>query len=533
MIDVKDNWRILALLALCIVAALALFGPLGADSSATNLDENDTQFTDPTNLQYGLELSGGTRLRGVLVGMTAESVSIPAQEQSSVERNLASELGVDGIDVAIRNRGQGAADVELRAQNITTEEFIAALGTVGVDASEDDVRDGLTSETRQAAVDTISQRIDQTGLGGSSVTTVSTATGRDFIVVEVPGEDQETVERLIGEPGRVQIIAGYPEDTGNGTELVTEEVLTQDDFSGIDPASRAGEGQPSPYVPVSISSDGPNERYANLMQEAGFTSEGIGICDFNATQHDGAQEGQWCLYTVVDGEFVYGASMSRGLAQTINSGDFVRSPSFILQTGTFEEAQQLEVNLRSGALPSELSIESSSFISPSLAQLFKPLALITAAAAWLTVAIVCYIWYRDVRVAVPMFVTATSEVFLLLGFAAAFGMALDLSHIAGLIAVIGTGVDDLIIMADEILQREERVKTGRVFQSRFRKAFWVIGMAAGTTIIAMSPLAVLSLGDLQGFAIITIVGVLIGVGVTRPAYGDVLRTLILDDVKRS
>jgi len=111
-------------------------------------------------------------------------------------------------------------------------------------------------------------------------------------------------------------------------------------------------------------------------------------------------------------------------------------------------------------------------------------------------------------------------------------MALDLSHIAGFIAVIGTGLDDLIIMADEILQRKQKVKTGRIFQSRFRKAFWIIGMAAATTIIAMSPLAVLSLGDLRGFAIITIVGVLIGVGITRPAYGDVLRHLMLDDVKR-
>jgi len=533
MIDVRDNWRILALLALCVVAALALFGPLGAASGETGLNETETQFSDPTNLQYGLQLSGGTRIRGVLAGMTAESVSIPPQEQSTVERELADELGVDGIDVAVRNRGQNTADVELRSQNITRATFGEGLNAVGVDATEDDVRNGLTSETRDGAVDTISQRIDQTGLGGSSVTTVSTATGRDFIVVEVPGEDQETVEELIGEPGRVQIIAGYPESTDNGTELVTEEVLTQEDFSGIDPAQRPGDRQPQPHVPVSISTDGAHERYANLMQDAGFTREGIGVCDFNATQHSGPREGQWCLYTVVDGEYVYGASMSRDLAQTINSGEFVQSPTFILQTGTFEEAQQLEVNLRSGALPSELSIESSSFISPSLAQLFKPLALLTAVAAWLTVAIVCYIWYRDVRVAVPMFLTATSEVFLLLGFAAAFGMALDLSHIAGFIAVIGTGVDDLIIMADEILQREERVQTGRVFQSRFRKAFWVIGMAAGTTIIAMSPLAVLSLGDLQGFAIITIVGVLIGVGITRPAYGDVLRTLILDDVKRS
>jgi preprotein translocase subunit SecD len=126
-----------------------------------------------------------------------------------------------------------------------------------------------------------------------------------------------------------------------------------------------------------------------------------------------------------------------------------------------------------------------------------------------------------------MVLTAAAEVFILLGFASSIGLALDLSHIAGFIAVIGTGVDDLIIIADEILQQGE-VRTGKVFESRFRKAFWVIGAAAATTIIALSPLAVLSLGDLQGFAIVTIVGVLIGVLVTRPAYGNILRNIVLE-----
>jgi len=45
----------------------------------------------------------------------------------------------------------------------------------------------------------------------------------------------------------------------------------------------------------------------------------------------------------------------------------------------------------------------------------------------------------------------------------------------------------------------------------------------------MSPLAVLSLGDLRGFALVTILGVLVGVVVTRPAYGDVLRRLLTDN----
>jgi len=73
---------------------------------------------------------------------------------------------------------------------------------------------------------------------------------------------------------------------------------------------------------------------------------------------------------------------------------------------------------------------------------------------------------------------------------------------------------------------EGEVNSRKVFDSRFRRAFWVIGAAAATTIIAMSPLMVLSLGDLSGFAIFTILGVLIGVLITPPAYGDILRRLL-------
>jgi preprotein translocase subunit SecD len=73
---------------------------------------------------------------------------------------------------------------------------------------------------------------------------------------------------------------------------------------------------------------------------------------------------------------------------------------------------------------------------------------------------------------------------------------------------------------------EGEVNSQTVFNSRFRQAFWVIGAAAATTIIAMSPLMVLGLGDLSGFAIFTILGVLVGVLITRPAYGDILRRLL-------
>jgi preprotein translocase subunit SecD len=261
------------------------------------------------------------------------------------------------------------------------------------------------------------------------------------------------------------------------------------------------------------------------MIEYGFTDEGVGMC------RDSVPEGQkYCLNTVKDGEVVYSASMGRSLAGSMQDGSFAESPTFIMQTADMDEARELAIHLQAGALPAQLDLDdrgTSSFVSASLAEDFKLFSLITGLIAAAAVAGAVFLRYGDSRVAAPMFVTALSEVIILLGFAAAIALPLDLSHIAGFIAVIGTGVDDLIIIADEVMS-EGDVRSDRVFQSRFRKAFWIIGAAAATTIIAMSPLAVMSLGDLQGFAIVTILGVLIGVLVTRPAYGDILRYLMTD-----
>jgi preprotein translocase subunit SecD len=233
--------------------------------------------------------------------------------------------------------------------------------------------------------------------------------------------------------------------------------------------------------------------------------------------------------TVQDDRVVYAAGVAPGLADTLRSGEFVSDPAFQINTNNISEARDLQVDLRAGSLraPLDFTDETVFTLEPALAERFKSNSLITGLVAVLAVSLVVYLRYGDARVAAPMVVTALSEVAILLGFAAAIQLQLDLSHIAGFIAVIGTGVDDLIIIADEVRQEGE-VSSARVFQSRFRKAFWVIGAAAATTIVAMSPLAWLSLGDLRGFAIVTILGVIVGVLVTRPAYGDILRRLTTD-----
>ena len=44
--------------------------------------------------------------------------------------------------------------------------------------------------------------------------------------------------------------------------------------------------------------------------------------------------------------------------------------------------------------------------------------------------------------------------------------------------------------------------------------------------IAMAPLVVMGFGALKGFAIITILGVLIGILITRPVYGIIIKELL-------
>lgn len=435
--------------------------------------------------------------------------------------------GADAADVIARF-GAESNTVEVTIENVTTDELSSALDAAGYAHGE--VRDGVTETTRAETVRVLQSKINEAGLSGGTVQQVTTATNDHFVLVEVPNRDRQDVIDLVGERGTVQIDIYYP-TTQNGSRVyeTREAVLTQSDFTSIGTAQepQAGGGA---FVPVSVR-DEPAPGFQQATVETGVAQPGGSRCTY--MEEGGKNSTEPCLLLVVNGEVVNAFGMQASLADSMRSGEWAQAPGFQLSTRNISEAQEIAINLRAGALPAKLDLSgedggTSSYISPSQGESFKTDSLITGIVAVLAVAGVVFIRYGKPQVALPMIVTGLSEVYVLLGFAAAIGYPLDLSVIAGFIAVIGTGVDDLIIIADEVMA-EGSVKSRKVFRSRFRRAFWVIGAAAATTIIAMSPLAVLSLGDLQGFAIFTILGVIVGVLVTRPAYGDILRLLLTED----
>ncbi|MDY6789176.1 MAG: hypothetical protein SVV03_04410 [Candidatus Nanohaloarchaea archaeon] len=230
-----------------------------------------------------------------------------------------------------------------------------------------------------------------------------------------------------------------------------------------------------------------------------------------------------------------------------------------------QEMNELKSVLQSGALPVPIEIVSTSQVSATLGDKFMQTALIAIIMAVIAVALVIFVRYQSPKVAIPIMITGLSEVFILLGVFSTtalnplkiglialpaviglsiglkkgelsslliplgfilllglvrFSSSLDLAAIAGIIAAVGTGVDDQIIITDEKV--EERSMSLR---ERLKRAFFIIFTSAASTIGAMTPVMTIGAGAVQGFALTTILGVIIGISVTRPAYAAVIEKL--------
>ena len=230
---------------------------------------------------------------------------------------------------------------------------------------------------------------------------------------------------------------------------------------------------------------------------------------------------------------IVGLMNSPILSENLATGEASATPSYVIQgvAATVEEANketsELKIILQSGALPVATSIVGKSFISPTLGSEFIRQVLIAGLAALIAVAAIVFIRYRKIYISLPIILISFSEVIIILGVASVIHWTIDLAAMAGIIAAIGTGVDHQIVITDEsIMERGGEKRKRKSIKKRVEHAFFIIFTSAFTTIGAMAPLAYLSLGMLRGFAVTTIIGLLIGITITRPAYGNIAKILL-------
>lgn len=188
------------------------------------------------------------------------------------------------------------------------------------------------------------------------------------------------------------------------------------------------------------------------------------------------------------------------------------------------EVRELKSVLSGGRLPVTTVVGSYYDVSPSLGKQFLFYSIVGVLVAIIAVAILLFLRYRTLSLLIPIIATNIIELVILLAILGTFG-TLDLSAMAGVIALIGTGVDNQIIITDEFSRKKHADEEELSMKEKFSRAFFIVFATAGIALASMAPLFLSGIVEVMGFAVATMLGVIIGVAVTRPAYGVVAEEL--------
>ncbi len=477
LIALLKNWQV-ALLVILLIASAFLIYPHFDDGEPT------------TNIKYGLDLSDGTWLQ-----MEFQSEVVGFQTDRPVSDFLADIQ--KNLDAEIYQVDQNKLEIRTF---YTREHLETAFAESGGTLTS--YEQGVSKETAEQVKKILEDKLNALGTKDAKVNPLTGLNGiSHYVRVELAGISLSEAKEIVGKQGRFEI---RMHTTGNATE----HVLYGDAINTVGVPTQSVEGK-TWGIPFTFTEQGATEFRAAAIQYGATT---------DPSQH--------YLDMLLDGKVVYSAPLAPSLAANLQAGP-VRELS--ASTGSGDEgladAKNLEIHLRAGALPVEVKVAGSGYVPAALSDYFKTMAMVAFIVATIAVGIVIYLRYREPAIVLPMIAINLSEIVILLGIAAAIEQQLDLAAIAGLIAVLGTGIDQLVIITDEILH-EGRVPSPNIYQKRLTRAVGIIMVSAATVIIAMLPLALMDLSTLRGFAIITILGVLIGVLITRPAYGKIIMAIL-------
>ncbi|GIU70218.1 MAG: hypothetical protein KatS3mg002_1454 [Candidatus Woesearchaeota archaeon] len=188
--------------------------------------------------------------------------------------------------------------------------------------------------------------------------------------------------------------------------------------------------------------------------------------------------------------------------------------------------KRLQTVLVTGSLPVKLEIVKTDNISPTLGNEFIRNTLMVGFVAMILVIGVIMLRYRKLVVSIPVAITLISEVVILLGAASLIGWNIDLIAIAAIIIAIGTGVDSQLVIIDELSGKHPGNIVSIGWKEKIKNAFFIVMASYFTLVVAMIPLMFAGAGLLKGFAITTILGVSIGVFITRPAFAVIAENLL-------
>jgi preprotein translocase subunit SecD len=178
-------------------------------------------------------------------------------------------------------------------------------------------------------------------------------------------------------------------------------------------------------------------------------------------------------------------------------------------TGRFtsEEARDLAIILRAGALPAPVKILEERTVGPSLGTDSIHQGLIAGLVGGILVVLFMAIYYNGSGLIANL--ALIFNIIMIFGGLAAFQATLTLPGIAGIVLTIGMAVDANVLVFERIREELRRGKTPRAsVEAGFENATWTILDANVTTLIAALVLFQFGTGPVKGFAVTLSLGVI-------------------------
>ena len=178
-------------------------------------------------------------------------------------------------------------------------------------------------------------------------------------------------------------------------------------------------------------------------------------------------------------------------------------------TGTFtsEEARDLAIVLRAGALPAPVTILEERTVGPALGKDSINKGIFASVVSGIGVLLFMILYYRLSGVIADL--ALFLNILLVLAGMAAFGATLTLPGIAGIALTIGIAVDANVLIYERIREEMRRGKTPRAaVETGYDRATLTILDSNVTTLIAAAVLFQFGTGPVKGFAVTLTIGLI-------------------------
>jgi preprotein translocase subunit SecD len=506
------GWKIAVILGICFLGLVYSLPNLFPRAQMEQMPD----WLPHEQINLGLDLQGGAHL---LLEVELDAViqerlnSLVDEVRGSLrpERIGYRGLGIrgDAVTLTLTDPATSGRALEVLRQldpgGIAPElEFReAGGGRIEIALSEDAAQELQDSAVRQS-LEIVRRRIDEVGTREPTIQ----RQGENRILVQVPGEkDPDSIKRLLGQTAKL---------TFHLVDLDTsvEQALSGNLPPGSELMPSEENGRTTQYVVrkrVEVSGESlvdAQPTYQDNQPVVSFRFDSVGARKFGNVTRDHVNE---LLAIVLDGKVISAPRID----EPILGGSGIIRGSF-----TVQEANELAVLLRAGALPAPLEIVEERTVGPDLGADSIAAGKVAGVIGFILVVVVMALYYG----LFGLFADIALIVNLLLIIAAlsVLQATLTLPGIAGIVLTIGMAVDANVLIFERI---REEVGVGRspisAIDAGYREAMRTIIDANLTTLIAAVLLYIFGSGPVRGFA------VTLGIGIITSMFTAITFTRLL------